>query len=94
MLVIVVAFTPTAAEIKSSVGFQIQSPNLVGSSHGENQGVSIDSNNVPGARQLLVLRVFVAFFVIAFHASSNNRQHLPFRQADLSDGVILGVTQI
>ena len=47
-LVIEVSFFAAATESETSVGLQIESPKLMSTSHSEDQGVSVDGDNIPG----------------------------------------------
>ncbi len=62
--------------------------------NGNDQCVSVDSNYVPWARQLLNVRVFVTFLVPSFLPGSDHSKHFSSVQVDLSNRMILRVTDI
>lgn len=66
----------------------------MGDCHGEYQGVPIDCDDVPRARQSLRLRCFVALLVESFFACADHGQHIFGGQVDLSNSMILCVAQV
>jgi hypothetical protein len=64
------------------------------SSHCKNKCISINGDNVPWTRELLLFGIFVSFFIIALLTCTDNCQHFLLGEINLSDSVILGVTEI
>ena len=64
------------------------------SCHCKDECISIDGHDVPWTRKSLRLRRFVALLIKALLTCSNDCEHFLGGKVDLSDGVVLGVTQI
>ena len=62
--------------------------------HRKDQSVTIDCDNVPRAGQTLRFRRFVSFLIETFLSCSDYSQHFLCRDVDLTNGVILSVTQV
>ena len=62
--------------------------------HGEDESVSIDSDDIPRTWQSLCFWAFVTFFIEAFLASANNSKNFFSGDVDLSDGVVFRVAEI
>ena len=89
-----VAFSAGSAEVESSIGLQVQRPDLVRAGHSDHQSVSVDRNDVPRWRQFLLLRQFIAFFVVTFFTCSYYCQHFSASKVDFSDRMVLGVAKV
>ena len=64
------------------------------SSHCKNKCISINGDNVPWTRKLLLFGTFVSLFIISLLTCTDNCQHFLLGEINLSDGMILGVTEI
>lgn len=62
--------------------------------HGEDESVSIDSDDIPWTWQSLCFWAFVTFFIEAFLASANNSEYFFSGDVDLSDGMVFRVAEI
>ena len=92
--VVQVAFLATPRKHESSVRFQVQRPQLMRPSHGKNESVTVDSDNVPRRGQFLPLRCLVSLFIEAFLTGADNRQHFEGGQIYFSDGVVLRIAHV
>ena len=64
------------------------------SSHSDDEGISIDSYDVPGAGESLHFGVLVPFSVPALLSSPDDSEHFPFIQVDLPDCVVIRISNV
>ena len=62
--------------------------------HGEDERITVNSYNIPGARKALCLRRLVALFVKALLTSSNHGQYLLGRDINFANRVVLRVAKV
>ena len=62
--------------------------------HGENERITVNSYNIPGAGKALCLRRLVALFVKALLTSANHGQNLLGRDVNFANCVVLRVAKV
>ena len=62
--------------------------------HGKDNCITVDSDNIPRARESLCLGRLIAFFVEALFARANHCQNLLGRDVDLTNRMVLCIAHI